>query len=922
METLIIKGNKYKFKCVPMQGDGSCVFRSLAHVIFGDAEGHLQIRQTVVNYIVKHWDHYKDFVTPNKFNVPYRNSEEYARDMLNPMTFATVLEIKVAADLYQIYVKIIKNNKILESVGDPGHPIKYLKFSGTFDSGHMDVYENVSTLQTCQDQNLQIINNYLQFLTIYLKSDSEVHSEEAMAVFNNLKDLDKVSTLNTIDLLENIHTLQAAYNKTHDEQLQKLIFNVNNVQPTTRLLQATPTVLNEEEEPDAMAASPIEFATTAAASTPAPTASAAATYEAYNLPINDFALSRVSGADVVSNAEIVAAASTLTTTTTTPLPPPPPTPLSPPQTIVNASATPTILSPSSVTAAAAASAASTAVVEEVADLLPPTTAEINNVISHSPAVEAGTATTVADNDRIFNSFIPTTTESRYKAQHEYFSFIIFRFKIADAANIEFINAFNQQVSPYSIYLHKFNSNYMEMGVKFEDIKNRSPLALFVERYSHPTTSRYTFSEQLKTIICNTELSIVDREPPTVRQAMRDLLTAVQQSIPYVIILSIDEKESRSIISSEVADALQKYGSDHILLTPSSIFMEFNKYTFKPPTMTTHRDPSMAVDILVETVQNSDQSQRVAQQRRQTQKRARHKQYDDYGSTTVTADEDDDYVDAVRRIYKRARPNDRSRPLMLPTPPPPTFLPASYFPPPQSFSPPTMDLFDGGEHVVRVSPTTAQPGVYRSKEHLDIPAVHAMPQFFVDVITTISNNVDDLYLTCPTTSFTDVPNVFNFIRALGRIRQLNLSNLTFNLHFKEMLSPLSYYCSTELSKSQVLWFISRAFNYFVACLDNYPIIINEIKNDSDRDRIFVFIVKYNFLYHYKNFIKTLTAASMTAFYNQKIIDIIQVYNKLLQQKMNCMSLSMPMLTQAPAANVNANNKLVRLLVDVPPFVVQD
>jgi hypothetical protein len=49
-------------KLVRADGDGNCLFRSVAHQVYGDAGRHAQVRAEVCVYVLEHRDHFAKFI--------------------------------------------------------------------------------------------------------------------------------------------------------------------------------------------------------------------------------------------------------------------------------------------------------------------------------------------------------------------------------------------------------------------------------------------------------------------------------------------------------------------------------------------------------------------------------------------------------------------------------------------------------------------------------------------------------------------------------------------------------------------------------------------------------------------------------------------------------------------------------------------
>lgn len=73
--------------------DASCLFRTVAELMFDTQESHQSVRRDCVNFMIAHRDQYELEIR--------MDFDEYVRDMLKPRTYGTFLELKALGHLYK-----------------------------------------------------------------------------------------------------------------------------------------------------------------------------------------------------------------------------------------------------------------------------------------------------------------------------------------------------------------------------------------------------------------------------------------------------------------------------------------------------------------------------------------------------------------------------------------------------------------------------------------------------------------------------------------------------------------------------------------------------------------------------------------------------------------------------------------------------
>jgi len=90
-------------KIVPMANDGNCMFRAVAHQLYGNQEKHDLIRKNCVDYMEKERDHFSQFVT--------EDFTEYLKRKRYDRVFGNHLELQAIAELFNRPILIYVNNE-------------------------------------------------------------------------------------------------------------------------------------------------------------------------------------------------------------------------------------------------------------------------------------------------------------------------------------------------------------------------------------------------------------------------------------------------------------------------------------------------------------------------------------------------------------------------------------------------------------------------------------------------------------------------------------------------------------------------------------------------------------------------------------------------------------------------------------------
>ncbi|GAA5841945.1 hypothetical protein JCM3766R1_002546 [Sporobolomyces carnicolor] len=86
-------------------GDGNCLFRALSDQLFGSPNHHLRLRQEVCEYLSDHSDRYRLFIDEDDYKGGWNG---YVREMKQPGTYGTNIELSAFVQLYQRSIKIFQ----------------------------------------------------------------------------------------------------------------------------------------------------------------------------------------------------------------------------------------------------------------------------------------------------------------------------------------------------------------------------------------------------------------------------------------------------------------------------------------------------------------------------------------------------------------------------------------------------------------------------------------------------------------------------------------------------------------------------------------------------------------------------------------------------------------------------------------------
>ena len=86
-------------KLRPISGDGNCMFRALAMVMYGSESFHDTVRSLLVNYIEKNTKNFKKYLSDE-------NMEMHLKRLKQPGQWGTHVELKAASNILKLPIYI------------------------------------------------------------------------------------------------------------------------------------------------------------------------------------------------------------------------------------------------------------------------------------------------------------------------------------------------------------------------------------------------------------------------------------------------------------------------------------------------------------------------------------------------------------------------------------------------------------------------------------------------------------------------------------------------------------------------------------------------------------------------------------------------------------------------------------------------
>jgi len=101
---------KLGYKIIVMGDDGACMFRAVAHQVYGSQNDHDVVRKNCMNYIEKNEDHFRQYIAGETFS-------EYITRKRRPYEHGNHLEIQAMAEMYCRVIEVYDCNIRPEKIG-------------------------------------------------------------------------------------------------------------------------------------------------------------------------------------------------------------------------------------------------------------------------------------------------------------------------------------------------------------------------------------------------------------------------------------------------------------------------------------------------------------------------------------------------------------------------------------------------------------------------------------------------------------------------------------------------------------------------------------------------------------------------------------------------------------------------------------
>ncbi|AUV65338.1 VP80 [Alphabaculovirus myunipunctae] len=409
-----------------------------------------------------------------------------------------------------------------------------------------------------------------------------------------------------------------------------------------------------------------------------------------------------------------------------------------------------------------------------------------------------------------------------------------------------LRAFNDRiVDPSHIYTDDLQERLLFDSI---DCEYDSTLQRFIRLYNVYSDAQCVVVDvEYYADLIKKDARLIDTLPPTVRSAVVSIVDLVERKQEYTLTLHIDPKEFGSVEDKNVKMLLSKYMAHRPIVFKSSVAAVSD--------MSTDEESPTPSPIAATA------------------------------ATTMTT------TQSIRRKL-------RKRPTILPSPPPP-----------QSES--------------DTSPSSSEPEVVRSKREriqspigvVEEPAsprgpmlttiasaqsneafinhlsqmhrpTSKIPNLLTYIMRIVPIDVTESLLTCPTNALNaNRINVANYRTAVDKINRMNLAPINKSVHFYELLEPLAHYHADEASVSKMLYFITGCSRYLTANAQNFTVLRRSLQavGSNDPDRVALFMIRYNFLYFYREFIGQIVGLPVSPFQSQKLVNYIYVHDSVVQQE---------------------------------------
>ncbi|AKN80590.1 VP80 [Perigonia lusca single nucleopolyhedrovirus] len=842
---------------VPITGDGSCLFRSISFAMYNTEERHLEVRRQIVDYVFNNWSDYgfttMDWKTNNER--AYNSADEYRADMIKPNTFGTYTELIAASKLYpyrfKVYVeeKDATTRKLYMETGNTELPALKLLFSGNYGNGHFDVIAREKSCPVTTFKNISTTLADIKQEAVTSSSDMSFSSSSSSDISTESNVFQRdQNNIDVDNIILNTHTIQQMYGA----QLKYYLSQIADV-----------------EDIDAAVISSLD-----------------ANIEVLQAIFNNYS--------PIKLAPIKSSQTILTPPATTPIPP---------------ATTP----------------------------IPPAT---------TPSIQIVTPSIVSVDDNNGTDILPMVYFNFQYNKNRYESFV-------HDLDLVLRDSFINNVTKQSMSLLNEQSGSSVVMVAFQDIVNSTFVRSFILNHANHNTVK-SLPQELIVVLKQLDVNLVNCQLDTIKASLRALVFKVNDNVPYNLVLYIKANEWQCAIQNATINYILKtYNSvEKIQIidesTSSSLPMTI------PPTRATTIQSSKSLSVkrshtndeteqdnftLIAYRHQSDSDGDVANlnltasmrsKKRRKRKRLGNVAFEPfYDNMVANAESVDDLIFSLRNTMDQQQQELRrptfsfrdftaSMPSLL-IPPKPEILAITFNKPNIPVTPNAQpNVRDIPNVSITPAPSTKQPPlpsefVTPKRSRFNLQPLNVEPPLYLKLLfVTIPSSVDSSLFSKATESLNVVPELKHFRNTLEYITQLNLSQLSTNVHLYEILLPLSYYGNNAVGINNVTHFALISQRYFIACYEKFDQIRDELVQVSlvhNVERVVMFMFMYSFLWHYKRYaVSTLNSSFLTPHKNEKLIKIIYMVDAMVQKHFN-------RLAQFPQAlpSITKQTQLVKLMV---------
>lgn len=161
MEEITLENGIVQLHVVAITGDGNCLFRAIAHIVYGRQSDHEVVRQLIVEHVCRNWVEFQ-VLSCTRGEDNYESDFKYREEMGLCGTYVTLCEIIAVAQIFPFVFEVWRNSNLYYKTASHGRtdlPSKRLLFTGRLSEGHFDVLQEVETLfeEVLEDNVLQSV---------------------------------------------------------------------------------------------------------------------------------------------------------------------------------------------------------------------------------------------------------------------------------------------------------------------------------------------------------------------------------------------------------------------------------------------------------------------------------------------------------------------------------------------------------------------------------------------------------------------------------------------------------------------------------------------------------------------------------------------------------------------------------------------